>query len=139
MPVPGASPSRSSSSDTAPARATWLRRSPIRNTHGTDANTISPAQPSRSVSREMPAASLPSAVASSTSIATPDHRIGAIARRCGAVAERHWRIRTTSTVATITTPITDVRPLKRSRSVSLRSISRTDSGQSGQLSCMRSV
>ena len=87
----------------------------------------------------MPAASEPSALPSSTSMTTPDHRIGAIPRRCGMVAERHWRIRTTSTVATITTPITDVRPLKRSRSVSLRSISRTDSGQSGQLSCMRSV
>ena len=87
----------------------------------------------------MPAASLPSELPSRTRMATPDHRIGAIARRCGAVAARQRRMRMTSTTATVATPMTDVRPLKTSRSVSLSSISSADGGQSGQLSVIRSV
>ena len=127
--MPGASPSRWSSSDTAPARTTRLRTRPIRNTHGTDAKTIRPSVPSTSVSRWTPAASDPSAVASRNSIATPDHSTGASARRCGGVAARQRRSRITSTIATTATPITDVSALKTSRSVALFSISSADAGQ----------
>ncbi len=138
VPVPGASPRRMSSSETAPARATRLRTSPKRKTHGTEAKTIRPAVPSTSVSRETPAASLPSALASSTSMTTPDHSTGAIARRCGPVAARQRRMRMASTTATTATPTIEVTALKMSRRVSLRSISSADSGQPSHASFMRS-
>ncbi len=136
MPVPGSSPSRRSSADTAPAPATRVRTSPIRNTHGTEANTISDSQPSTLVTGATPKASDPSAAASRTRIVTADHRTGAIVRRCSGFASRQRRSRMPTTASVNTAPVTDTAALRATRSPSFSAMK---SGDSGQPSHMRSL